>query len=278
MKNYDEMSADVFRRIDEYQAERKRKRNRCIQAAGGLCCVCLAALLGIGAWRGGWLTKTPSQTTSQASLTAKKSAEADSAVQSQQYQAYTTSEISSSVSQGDGMVDIAGMVIVDGITYVQYGVQCGDEKAWFTPDRCLGDASNFEGYYQEYKSEERSAVLYTVKESPNVLLVVFMKDDVAVVLGRHGELVVKGSVYFPSWENTDAYTPEQFIGTAKEYEIITVPYRNTTITPQDEIWTVKEDDSILLVKQSDGNTVVYRNEAEAALQTKTENSKCFVLP
>lgn len=53
MKNYDEMANDVFRRIDEYRVEQKRKRKVVARTVTSLCCVCLVSLMGVGIWQSG---------------------------------------------------------------------------------------------------------------------------------------------------------------------------------------------------------------------------------
>lgn len=55
MKNYDEMANDVFRRIDEYKVEQKRKRRVITRAVSSLGCVCLVAFMGFGVWQSGIL-------------------------------------------------------------------------------------------------------------------------------------------------------------------------------------------------------------------------------
>jgi hypothetical protein len=53
MKDYEEMAKSVLSRRDQYVAERRRQRKK---AASVLSCVCLAALVGVGAWRFGALS------------------------------------------------------------------------------------------------------------------------------------------------------------------------------------------------------------------------------
>ena len=49
-------------------------------------------------------------------------------------------------------------------------VQCSTTTKAYTPDKYLGEASDFEGTYNTYLSEFAGG-LYNVKEDPNVLLV-----------------------------------------------------------------------------------------------------------
>lgn len=59
MKNYNEMTNDVFRRIDEYNAKQKQKKKLAVRTAAALVCVCLAVLAGIGIRQGGLLSTKP---------------------------------------------------------------------------------------------------------------------------------------------------------------------------------------------------------------------------
>lgn len=64
MKSCDEMVNSLLERRDRYEAEKKRKRSALIRAAAPVCCVCLAALLGIGAAMSGALGKAEPKRTS----------------------------------------------------------------------------------------------------------------------------------------------------------------------------------------------------------------------
>lgn len=59
MKNCEEMTRDVFRRIEEYQIGQKQKRKTIVRMATAACCVCLVALMGFAVWRSGVPTTRP---------------------------------------------------------------------------------------------------------------------------------------------------------------------------------------------------------------------------
>lgn len=61
MKKYDEMAAEVFRRIEEYNIEKQRKRKRMTRALVPIMCFCLVAVLSVGAWQGGFFEAEPIQ-------------------------------------------------------------------------------------------------------------------------------------------------------------------------------------------------------------------------
>lgn len=57
MKNHEEMTHDVFQRINEYKESQKKKRRIIVRAATSICSLCLIAVLGISVWHSGiWNT------------------------------------------------------------------------------------------------------------------------------------------------------------------------------------------------------------------------------
>lgn len=56
MKNREEMLKDLHRRMDEYESDRKMKRAKIIKVAASVTPVCVAAVVGVGLWKGGALT------------------------------------------------------------------------------------------------------------------------------------------------------------------------------------------------------------------------------
>ena len=61
MKSYEEMSREVFRRIREYEAEKKRKKAAVIRVSAITFPVLLAAFAGMGLWKNGVLTPPKKQ-------------------------------------------------------------------------------------------------------------------------------------------------------------------------------------------------------------------------
>ena len=147
--------------------------------------------------------------------------------------------------------DVLGAVIVDKIQYMQYSI----DDTLFTADKYLGDAREFDGTYKTYINEI-TAELYTVKESDNVLIVK-LGNGGTVVLGRVGEIIVEGKTYFSTQWIANEFTVDKYLGHAEDYELIEVPYRESYIVPEDEIWTVKENSNILFVKKSNGDILIY---------------------
>lgn len=51
MKEYDEMTERVFRRIEEYNAQKQRKRKQLVRTLVPMLGVCLVSLIGVGLWK-----------------------------------------------------------------------------------------------------------------------------------------------------------------------------------------------------------------------------------
>lgn len=149
------------------------------------------------------------------------------------------------------IIDYIGMVIVDGIQYVQYSV----DETLFTQDKYLGDARDFDGTYKSHINE-LTVELYTVKESDNVLLAK-LSNGGTVVMGRCGDISVNGRLYGKVSILPDEHIVGEFLGTADEFEIIDVPHRPKNINAKDEIYSMKDYNDGIFVKTTDGSWVVF---------------------
>lgn len=61
MKKREEMIMDLHRRMDEYESERRMKRAKMAKVAASVTPVCVAAVVGVGLWKGGVLTSNHDQ-------------------------------------------------------------------------------------------------------------------------------------------------------------------------------------------------------------------------
>ncbi len=57
MKNYNEIANDIFERREEYVAARREKRRSAVRITSAVCSFVLVALLGVGVWRSGLLSR-----------------------------------------------------------------------------------------------------------------------------------------------------------------------------------------------------------------------------
>lgn len=157
MKNYNEMANDVLRRIGEHEFKQRNRRKVMKKVIIPICCLCLISFLGIGLWLGDFFNNTPSVKLEDSTVIGEKD--------------YIEPETNSQINTDS---DVIGMVKYGGENYVQ----CSTNGNAYTPDKYLGEASDFEGSYQVYFSDI-SGGLYMTKEDPNVLLVEL----------KHGEYV-----------------------------------------------------------------------------------------
>lgn len=241
MKNYDETISTVFERIDQYKTEKLRKRKTITRIAIPAFSVCLAVAIGIFAVKGDVFKNESSITLDDSTIIGEKDHNTSDDTQP---------DIMKIPGEND-TADVLGAVIVDKIQYMQYSI----DDTPFTADKYLGDAREFEGTYNSHIND-MPAELYTIKESDNVLIVK-LGNGGTVVLGRVGEIIVEGKTYFSTQWIANEFIADKYLGNAGDYELIEVPYRESYIVPEDEIWTVKENSNILFVKKSNGDILIY---------------------
>ncbi len=158
MKNCDEMVNSLLMRREQFLKKQKKKRKIMVGATLSVFLVC-AVLLGVGIGKSSVVGVTSS----------------DSNETFHQKEAVTSYTQSATVSQNT-LIDVIGLVKVDGVNYVQ----CSTTDKIYTPDVCLGNASDFEGTYKTYFRDSADK-LYTVKEDSNILLVKLENGDFLVL-------------------------------------------------------------------------------------------------
>ena len=147
-----------------------------------ICSFCLVALLGITLWQGDFFGNAPSVELEDSTIIGEKDTinDIDGSVENNDIdgdwspngqEIPPSNSTNSATSESGGtnnndVIDIIGMVKYGGANYVQ----CSTTTKAYTPDKYLGEASDFEGTYNTYLSEFAGG-LYNVKEDPNVLLV-----------------------------------------------------------------------------------------------------------
>ena len=149
--------------------------------------------------------------------------------------------------------DALGMIYKDGLMYMQFSVY--DDG--FTLDENIGAASDFDGTYKYL--EDVTGEVYTVKESPDVLIVK-LSNGGTVALAKAGQLIVNGTPYCSTMLDTNFYPADRFLGHVSDFEIVNVPYLHYEIelSPNDEVYTVVDkDEGTLCIKQENGNVVIF---------------------
>ena len=240
MKSCNEMTESVFTRINEYETAKRRKKKIILSTAVPACFLCAAVIAGIAIHIAG------------AGGTA---ADFKSSPQENSGSAVSSSEISSdSESKKFAYLDddMLGVVYINGIEYVQSFADFVIDEA-FTADKLIGDARDYDGTYRD---SDMTALLYSVKESKNALILK-LGNGGTILLERSGELCVKGRDYRFYGYGDGSEKKEKRVGSAKRY-IIEVPSRQSSVEPDDEIWTVSGNADELLLIKPNGTQVIYR--------------------
>lgn len=239
MKSYNEMAESVFTRINEYETAKRRKKKIILSTAVPACFLCAAVIAGISIHIAG---------------TGGTAAAFKSSPQENSGSAVSSSEVSSD-SEGKKFAylddDMLGVVYINGIEYVQSFADFVIDEA-FTADKLIGDARDYDGTYRD---SDMTALLYSVKESKNALILK-LGNGGTILLGRSGELCVNGRDYRFYGYGDGSKKKEKRIGSAKRY-IIEVPSRQSFAEPDDEIWTVSGNADELLLIKPNGTQVIY---------------------
>ena len=234
------MTESVFTRINEYETAKRRKKKIILSTAVPACFLCAAVIAGIAIHITG------------AGGTA---AAFKSSPQENSGSAVSSSEVSSD-SEGKKIAylddDMLGVVYINGIEYVQSFADFVIDEA-FTADKLIGDARDYDGTYRD---SDMTALLYSVKESKNALILK-LGNGGTILLERSGELCVKGRDYRFYGYGDGSEKKEKRVGSAKRY-IIEVPSRQSSVEPDDEIWTVSGNADELLLIKPNGTQVIYR--------------------
>ena len=233
------MAESVFTRINEYETAKRRKKKIILSTAVPASFLCAAVIAGIAihiAGAGG----------TAAAFKSSPQENSGSAVSSSEVS--SDSECKKFAYLDD---DMLGVVYINGIEYVQSFADFVIDEA-FTADKLIGDARDYDGTYRD---SDMTALLYSVKESKNALILK-LGNGGTILLERSGELCVNGKDYRFYGYGDGSKKKEKRIGSAKRY-IIEVPSRQSFAEPDDEIWTVSGNADELLLIKPNGTQVIY---------------------
>ncbi len=239
MKSCNEMAESVFTRINEYETAKRRKKKIILSTAVPASFLCAAVIAGIAihiAGAGG----------TAAAFKSSPQENSGSAVSSSEVS--SDSECKKFAYLDD---DMLGVVYINGIEYVQSFADFVIDEA-FTADKLIGDARDYDGTYRD---SDMTALLYSVKESKNALILK-LGNGGTILLERSGELCVNGRDYRFYGYGDGSEKKEKRVGSAKRY-IIEVPNRQSSVEPDDEIWTVSGNADELLLIKPNGTQVIY---------------------
>lgn len=233
------MAESVFTRINEYETAKRRKKKIILSTAVPASFLCAAVIAGVAihiAGAGGTAAAFKSSP-QENSGSAVSSSEVSSDSESKKF-AYPDD-------------DMLGVVYINGIEYVQSFADFVIDEA-FTADKLIGDAREYDGTYRD---GDMTALLYSVKESKNALILK-LGNGGTILLERSGELCVNGRDYRFYGYGDGSEKKEKRVGSAKRY-IIEVPNRQSSVEPDDEIWTVSGNADELLLIKPNGTQVIY---------------------
>lgn len=177
MKNYKEMANDVIRRIDEYETAHRRKRTMIIHVVTSLCCICLIALLSFELWQNRQVkTKSLIPLKVLTDMTEKdndhENKENITSLSSSNHA--ISKELQEQIDKLESQSsDSLGWIVYDERIYLQIDIDISS----ITPNKYLGCASEFQGFYQKQQLESQNSSgnvdgeLYSVSGNPDLIFV-----------------------------------------------------------------------------------------------------------
>lgn len=148
MKNCDEMVKDLFERREQYVAEQKRKRKMITRIASSICCVCLVAFMGVGAWQSGifWHPDVIDHSElSNAGFSSLSTNKSDGANLNSEYAVYTDS-IKLPENTSSETMSMIGCLVYKGKVYTH------------STDFCIYDSAIAEQLVGEYVGEAKGTL------------------------------------------------------------------------------------------------------------------------
>ena len=250
MKTYDEMKNNVFRRMDEYETEKKNRRKLYKRAALALCPLCAAGAAVFALWGGGVLGKGPEalKDTSTNAIAVEEKYAVTYGEDSPEKK--MTMETHVAISNADRPGDKSSEAS-DGASdpRVQPGTEEKDHNDAYVPDEKNG------------AEEKTTAAKVTTKAMPstaktNTTAVETPTDSHANLWAIFvSSITYNGVSYYDSTVNISSFTQDRYIGRVSDF---TGNYGNTVnyrINPDDSVYTVKETADLLLVVKADSSSV-----------------------
>ena len=176
MKSSDEMINSLYERRDNYLTERKNRNKAIMKTATALGCVCLVALLGVGALGLGWFRAADTSNTSE--VTGIINNGTTNIVENNTPDDRETD--ASGGIYGGNTADSLGRLSISGANYIQIGT--ANEAKGYTKKEYLGKASDFSGLYKNLAAKDGiDGDVYSVNESPDILLIYLSNEGIVVL-------------------------------------------------------------------------------------------------
>lgn len=269
MKNYEEMSKDVFNRIDEYEREKKMKRAKITKIAAAVTPVCAAAVVGVGLWKGRVLTPENNPMTShdaetivtdtEQAATEKSSTVADTDMVTTEKSVEATvaatvrntdEEISGTKTSVTVQNVTENSVIEDVVTEVSRNDSAETTEAVIvetepvTPKTELADnvSINTSEVTSNQPNEEITTTTPIENDNSN------SDNDFCNIL----EVVEVDNVRYVQGYADMSYTPDVCLGSPTEYN---GPYTSRLDGIPSLLYTTKEDKDVLIIKLENGGVI-----------------------
>lgn len=253
MKTYDEMKENVFHRIEDTEAEKKRKRKIYTRTAAAVAPLCAAGAAVFTLWGGGAFGKgTESE--------GVKSFNAIAGVES------FGSSYAASFSETSTVVDTKVAV-----SRTDSPENTTTEKAEGTSD---SEVESDNGDHTEEKSAEEEKTTAESATAPRATTaernVITNSNDVPTATTAVetptappanlwcifvSSISYNGTDYRDSTVNTSAFTQDRYIGRVSDFAGSYGDTGNYRINPGDSVYTVKETPDLLLVVKADSSSV-----------------------
>lgn len=193
MKNYKEMANDVIRRIDEYETSYKRKKTRTIYTVTSLCCICLIAFLGFELWQNRQFeTKLPIPLKVLTDITEKdndhENKENITSISSSNH--IVSKELQEQIDKLESQSsDSLGWIVYGEKIYLQIDI----DISTINPNKYLGCASEFQGFYRKQQLESQNpsnkidGELYSVLDNPDLIFVKLDNGGIVILSSNYSE-------------------------------------------------------------------------------------------
>ncbi len=284
MKNYEDMAKDVLHRIDEYENERKMKRAKMTKVAASVTPVCAAAVVGVGLWKGGALTphndqliaSTVESTASDVILSADNDTSADKH-SANNNNADRNGEPTTSVSVTDRQTVTADTTIprvtenresvVDGSRAdndsVEANTPASDDKSVPASDNNANTNTESQRATEAPAKQTEAPVQQTEPTTQS-----FPNNSGDFFNGEHGVCIAMSTlewngITYNDNETVDAsaYSRDRYIGKVSEFG---GDHQNNSaykVNPDDDVYTTKENDHVLIVVKANGTMIAMTNPA-----------------
>lgn len=193
MKNYKEMANDVIRRIDEYETTHKQKQAKTIYMVTSFCCVAFIALLGFGLWQTRQFnTKLPIPLKVLTDITEKdnnyENKENITSMSSSNH--IVSKELQEQINRLESQSsDSLGWIVYGEKIYLQIDI----DISTLNPNKYLGCASEFQGFYRKQQLESQNpsnkidGELYSVLDNPDLILVKLDNGGIVILSSNYSE-------------------------------------------------------------------------------------------